>query len=104
MLVVRVELWSAITGEHTEIARMVIDNLGTGTAASGDYRARTYRGRSIHQLERAMLNGDITREGRVEKHRRLALHVWHLVGKALASMGYGQTERQPRLPLGEVRR
>jgi hypothetical protein len=33
--------------------------------------------------------GSVTRKGKVEGHRSLDLHVWHLVAKALASMGYG---------------
>lgn len=89
MIIVRVELHSAIDGQKTEIARMMIDNIG-GTEKVGDYRCRTYRGRSGDDLDRAMFTEAVTREGKVEGHRRLDLHVWHLVGKALKSMGYGQ--------------
>lgn len=92
MLIVKVELHSAITGKKTEIARMMIDNIG-GDLKKGDYRCRTYRGRSALRLERAMRWGEVTREGRVLGHRRLALHVWHLVAKALRSMNYGEGER-----------
>lgn len=91
MIVVRVELWSAITGQKEELARMVVDNIG-GTVQRGDYRCRTYRGRSEEDLHRAMLMGgakNITREGRVTGHARLKEHVWNLVAKSLASMGYG---------------
>jgi hypothetical protein len=88
MIVVRVELHSAITGEVTEIGRAVIDNIG-GTANFGHYRVRTVRGRGGDQLERSMRSGQFTREGRVLGHARLKLHVWHLVGKALAAIGYG---------------
>lgn len=88
MIVVKVELHSAITGQRTELARMMIDNIG-GDTKVGDYRARTYRGRSEQTLDQAMRNGTTTREGRVLGHRRLALHVWHLVAKALTGMGYG---------------
>ena len=89
MIVVRVELVSAIDGQTTELARMMIDNVG-GTHKVGNYRCRTYRGRSAEQLTKAMLANSVTREGKVEGHRRLDLHVWHLVGKALQAMGYGQ--------------
>ncbi|MCP2016871.1 hypothetical protein [Qipengyuania citrea] len=89
MIVVKVELHSAITGDQTELARMMIDNIG-GDMKVGDYRARTYRGRSAATLERAMRSGSTTREGTVLGHRRLALHVWHLVAKALTGMGYGK--------------
>lgn len=94
MLVVRVELHSAITGEKSELARMVIDNIG-GTTHKGDYRARTVRGRSRESLDRAMNNmlrggAGATHEGRVLGHPRLREHVWNLVAKALASMSYGE--------------
>lgn len=92
MLVIRVELWSAITGQKTEIARMVVDNIG-GTVQRGNYRCRTYRGRSEEALHRAMTQGgaqNVTREARVTGHARLKEHVWHLVAKSLSAMGYGK--------------
>jgi hypothetical protein len=88
MIVVRVELWSAITGERTEIARAVIDNIG-GTEQLGDYRARSLRGRSRAALDAAWAGKAVVREGEVRGHPRLREHVWNLVAKALASMGYG---------------
>jgi hypothetical protein len=92
VIIIRVELWSAITGQVTELARMGIDNISGGGSVR-DYRCRTWRGRSAEALTRAMLRNDaksVTREGTVEKHRSLDLHVWHLVAKALSAMGYGQ--------------
>lgn len=89
MIIVKVELHSAITGKQTELARMMIDNIG-GDLKVGDYRARTYRGRSAAALEKAMQSGLTTRETSVLGHRRLALHVWHLVSKSLTGMGYGE--------------
>ncbi len=89
MIIVRVELHSAIDGQKTELARMMIDNVG-GTPTIGNYRCRTYRGRSAEDLDRAMFTDSVTREGSVEGHRRLDLHVWHLVSKALQAMRYGQ--------------
>jgi hypothetical protein len=91
MIVVKVELWSAITGEKKELARMVIDNIG-GTNQIGNYRARTLIGRSSDALDAALHNmpKKVAREGRVTGHLRLRLHVWNLVGKALAGMGYDQ--------------
>jgi hypothetical protein len=88
MIVVKVELWSAINGRKTELARMTIDNIG-GTASRGDYRIRTLRGRSAEALDRALLSNTVQREGRVAGHARLALHVWHLVAKGLLAAGYG---------------
>lgn len=89
MIVVRVELHSAVTGAVTELARMVIDNTG-GTHTQGDYRVRTLTGRDRDALDRAWQNKTITREGEVTKHNRLSLHVWHLVAKALKSVRYGE--------------
>ncbi|WP_298165334.1 hypothetical protein [Novosphingobium sp.] len=94
MIIIRVELWSALTGQKTELARMVIDNIG-GTANLGDYRCRTLRGRSEESLDRsmqAMRTTGTQREGRVLRHPRLREHVWNLVAKSLSSMGYGQTK------------
>lgn len=68
---------------------MMINNIG-GTAHSGNYRARTYRGRSAQALDQAQKADLVTREGRVLGHSRMALHVWHLVAKALAGMDYGK--------------
>lgn len=95
MIIVRVELWSAVTGKVTELARMGIDNIG-GDLKVGDYRCRTWRGRDADALTKAMISDtpkSVTREGKVLRHRRLDLHVWHLVGKALASMGYSGADR-----------
>lgn len=95
MIVVRVELWSAVTGQKRELARMVVDNIGTNdTGSICDYRVRTIRGRDEQTLQDGMvrtLKGTAkpTREGKVTGHARLSLHVWHLVAKALANIGYG---------------
>lgn len=89
MIVVRVELWSAVDGEKTELARAMIHNVG-GTMKVGDYRGETYRGRSEATLTDAMRNQRVTKRGMVIGHRRLDLHVWHLVAKMLSSMGYGK--------------
>ena len=91
MIIVKVELWSARTGERTELARMMIDNVG-GTGNYRDYRCRTYRGRSEKSLHRAMLKNTTTRTGEVKKHPALAQHVWNLVSKALNNMGYGKED------------
>lgn len=94
MIVVRVELWSAVTGQQTELARMLIDNIG-GDAQRGDYRCRTLRGRSAATLDAAMhslakgTGKSITRQGNVWGHARLREHVWNLVAKALVGMDYG---------------
>lgn len=84
MIVVRVELWSAITGEKSEIARMHISNVG-GTENLGNYDCQTFRGRSAADLSRL----NVQRECQVRSHPRLSQHVWNLVTKALTGMGYG---------------
>ena len=95
MLVVRVELWSAVTGKKTEIARAVIANDGTGTTRRGNYWAKSMRGRDEEALQASMvsiLTGKTkpVHEGVIENHDRLGQHVWVLVAKALTAMGYGK--------------
>ena len=85
MLVIRVELHSAVTGKVTEIGRMLIDNIG-GTDTVGEYRARVLRGRSANAFAQRV----VQRTGLVLAYPRKALHVWHLVARALAGMGYGR--------------
>ncbi|MGM4955671.1 hypothetical protein ACT4MK_09975 [Bradyrhizobium barranii] len=92
MIVVRVELHSAITRKVTEIARMRIRNAG-GTADLGNYSVETLGGRSREQLDR----GVCQRGGAVESYPRLRIHVWHLVARALIAMNYagaGEKEQQ----------
>lgn len=83
MIVVRVELHSAVTGKVSELARMHICNIG-GTATKGDYSCTTLRGRSKADLDRRTPQ----RNGFVRKYPRLAVHVWHLVARSLVAMGY----------------
>jgi len=86
MIIVRVELHSAITGAVTELARMQVANTGTGSDRIGDYDACTYRGRNAETLSR----GQVQRRGQVIGFPRQALHVWNLIADALANMGYGR--------------
>lgn len=88
MIIVRVELHSARTGDVTELARMKIANIG-GTDDVCDYGCCTYYGRGEKMLTRSMQQKRVSKTGKVEGHRRKQLHVWHLVLKALLSMGYG---------------
>lgn len=98
MIVIRVELHSAITCKVTEIARMHISNVG-GSRQTGHYFARTYRGRSSEQLSR----GDVQRRASVKGYPRLRLHVWHLVARALIAMKYvGAAEREQPTQLFDV--
>jgi hypothetical protein len=85
MIIVRVELWSARDGSVTELARMHVCNAGGGGRLR-DYVVRTLRGRSKSALDANVAQ----REGRVIDHPSEELHVWNLVAKALAAMGYGK--------------
>ena len=77
MLVINVELHSAITHKITTIARMSISNVG-GTVSRGDYSAKTF-----HKT-----TGEPLRSGEVLNHPRISANVWVLVRKALQVMGY----------------
>jgi hypothetical protein len=86
MLIVRVEMHSAVTGEVTEIARMEIVNDGTSNFHNiGHYWVRTLRGRTKADLDRR----NIIKESRIEDWPRMRKHVWCLVSKALGRLGYG---------------
>lgn len=84
MIIVTVELLSANTGQKQQIARMHICNDGEGSAKVGNYTGETFRGRD----EIALSAGKVNRRGRVDDYRRLDLHVWNLVARMLAVMGY----------------
>lgn len=85
MIIVRVELHSAITHQITELARMRICNVGVSQdGKQGDYVADTFRGRNKADLDKST----VQRTGTVHRHRRLSLHVWHLVYKALRECGF----------------
>lgn len=80
MIVVRVELHSAITGKVKEIGRMIIANEGVNeTGSQGDYSGKVMRKPNFET---------VIRHGAVFKHQRLALPVWVLVRKMLENMGY----------------
>lgn len=84
MLIVRVELHSAITHQVIEIARMRICNDGVGTNTVGHYTGETFVGRDSRTLE----NSRVSKEARVDNWRRNDYHVWNLVRQMLTNMGY----------------
>lgn len=89
MIVIRVELHSAMTGRVTELARMLICN--QGVSASGrirDYSVDVLRGRDKEALDKR----SIQRKGNVIGHPSVAVHVWYLVAKALTATGYGPSK------------
>ena len=85
MIVVKVELWSAVSGQVTELARMEIANDGTGDLKKRHYDFRTLLGRSATQLNLRRTR----RSGRIENWPSERLHVWNLVAAVLKQMGYG---------------
>lgn len=87
MIVVKIELHSAITGKVTELAKAIICNVG-GTRTKGNYEARAYRKGAPMPRTSEELNSKAIRSGRVEGHQRLAKSVWVLVRKALEAMDY----------------
>lgn len=80
MILIKVELHSAITGKVTEIGRMTIANIGLSPdKTEGDYDVR---------LMRRGTTNIVNRTGKVFKHKRLSQSIWKLVSKALNSCGY----------------
>lgn len=98
MLVVKVELWGAVTGERKEIARMVIANDGTGSDDKGNYWAKVMKGRDTMALSSQMLNmlrGKGTyKTAEVKGYPRHSKHVWNLVAEALEALDYGRKNRK----------
>ncbi len=95
MIVVRVELHSAITGRTKELAAMCIANDGTSDrSAIGHYNAVTTRKgkkpKTRQELREAVVHGKgKVRSSRVENYRCNDRVVWDLVALALRAMKYG---------------
>jgi hypothetical protein len=90
VLVVRVELHSAITGKVSEIARMLIANDGTGTTQKGNYWGRTADGvvEGDHMIPAAIMHDSRKIDHDEVRHYSRSLPVWNLVSKMLKNMGY----------------
>jgi len=79
MIVVKVELHSARTGQVTELGRMVVSNNGgSQNAARSDYTARVCRKGSTDFMKPL-------RTGEVKDWPRKSYNVWRLVTRALKS-------------------
>ena len=72
MLIVKIELHSAVTGQVTTIATGTICNTGTGSPAQGNYRI---------ELRDAV--GRRWKSGRIEGFPRKRLLAWDLLYRAL---------------------
>jgi len=82
MLVVKVELWSAITGKNEEIGRMYLANDGTAlTPSRGNYDVKVCREGSFKYAGWDKIKA--SRSARVEEYPRLGYNVWRLVTRAL---------------------
>lgn len=79
MIVVTVELHSAITGKVTTLGQAIIANDGTGSSTRGNYTAKI--GRKGQTLEQTWSKPQ--RTGTVTNYPRLSLTIWHLVRRAL---------------------
>jgi len=76
MIVIKVELHSAITGKVTTLATAKICNDGTGTKTRGNYRG-IFFGK----------DGRIMKDCAVLNWPRKARHVWKLVGECMKQAG-----------------
>lgn len=86
MLVIKIELHSAITGAVSEIGRMNIANEGTGTAQRGDYKVQVIRRSAPTDKGFWDYNAsNVTRTGEVKNYPRLSYNVWRLITRALLS-------------------
>lgn len=94
MIIVTIHLHSAQTGKMTQLGQMVITNDDTGTAKQGNYDANIRHGiENTYDTYNGMISRKpnfmaTVRNGRLEKHPRLALTIWHLVARMLQNMGY----------------
>jgi len=85
MLVLKLELHSAVTGEIIHLGQMIIANDGTGDRNTGNYDVKLGK-KGNTDLKATYVKP--MRSGKVEGHKRLAENVWSLVGKALRAVNF----------------
>lgn len=91
MLVIKIELHSAIDGHIEEVGRMILYN-----DRGGDRECGNYRGVIEPRTERVSgwsLPEQVT--GRVTDYPRLDRPVWNLVTEMLANMRFGVARDEP---------
>ena len=76
MIVIKVELHSAITKKVSLIGKAIICNDGSGSISSGNYNAKFWSKRP----------NIVWREGKVENFPRKSLNVWYLLSKCLTNI------------------
>lgn len=83
MLVLKLELHSAITGEVKEIGRTIIANTGGGSVTKGDYTIKVARKRDTFTNKDTWKKP--LRTGDVKNYPRCSYNVWRLVIRSLLS-------------------
>lgn len=91
MLVVTIELYSAVAHRVTLLHRGIIANTGTGTEMLGEYDA-AFGGREQERPQAIMQNPE--RRSVVREFPRKRLNAWHLLSNALIMAGYGSAPRK----------
>lgn len=74
MIVVKIELHSAVTGKVSEIGRMVLSNDGGGSRTRGNYNIQVMRRGTTDKVQK---------HGFIANYPRLAYSVWELIRRAL---------------------
>lgn len=82
MIVIKIELHSAITRKVTTLGQMIIANTG-GTLKRGDYSVHVGNKKDVGNLGKILKSP--LRTGRVENYPRISYNVWRLVVRALLS-------------------
>lgn len=97
MIIVRVALLSAITGQETNLGVLMIANDGKSNnvkKSSYDVVAMVNQSEPVIDADGIILRKpdfvQTTRTGRLENHPRLSLTIWHLVARMLQNMGYAK--------------
>lgn len=100
MIVVRLELHSARTGQIEDLGQIIIANTGTGTRTKGNYEVRQSRkGKPFVKMPEGKIDTSAydseayskpVRGGLVGGHARLSKPVWNLVFKALKALGHDE--------------
>lgn len=93
MIVVKIELHSAVTGQITEIGRAIVCNVG-GTQRRGDYRVAVAR-RGVTDNRQILVSPQ--RAGEVKNYPRLAYNVWRLIARAVLA-AFPEEARYARAP------
>jgi len=82
VIIITVELWSAVTHKKHVLGQAIIANDGTETSAKlGSYDVKVARKSDVGDFPKIWRSP--LRQGRVEKYPRLSYNIWRLVSRAL---------------------